>query len=46
MVLDGLRKSTKYSLKVVAFSLTGDGWPSEEIVNNTLDDCKNAISCF
>ena len=38
--LDRLRKSTEYFLKIVAFSLVGDGWPSEEILNSTMDDSK------
>ncbi len=33
----------EYHLKVVAFSLVGDGWPSKEILNSTLDDSKITV---
>ena len=38
VTLNDLKKSTEYHLRVTAFSLVGDGWPSEEIVNSTMDD--------
>lgn len=38
VTLSDLQKSTEYHLKVTAFSLAGDGWPSEEILNSTMDD--------
>jgi hypothetical protein len=40
VILDRLRKSTEYYLKIVAFSLVSEGWPSAEILNSTLDDSK------
>jgi hypothetical protein len=43
VILNGLRKSMEYYLKVVAFSLVGDGWPSKEILNSTLDDSEIAL---
>ncbi|XP_028409645.1 uncharacterized protein LOC114532360 [Dendronephthya gigantea] len=43
VVLDGLRKGMEYSFKVVAFSLVGDGWPSEEVVISTLDDFPDIV---
>ena len=43
VILNDLRKSMQYHLKVVAFSLVGDGWPSKEILNSTLDDSKITV---
>lgn len=38
VTLSDLQKSTEYHLRLTVFSLAGDGWPSEEILNSTMDD--------
>ena len=44
-ILNDLEKSTEYYLRVTAFSLAGDGWPSEEILNSTMDDGTSNFCC-